>query len=114
MNSIFVISPYKTQGIWAFDDSSKGLEREPFVEEANAFIDALTSNIPNAEAGFRLLFSSRPFPGYALSFTRRREEFDGNWYQCDQLGGEGWLCPALFKYFAAAPESLFVKAEAPK
>jgi hypothetical protein len=24
---------------------------------------------------------------------------------------EGWLCPALFKYFEAAPKDLYVKAE---
>jgi hypothetical protein len=24
---------------------------------------------------------------------------------------KGWLCPALFRYFETAPESLFVKAE---
>jgi hypothetical protein len=112
MNSLFVINPYKTQGIWAFDDPAKGLEREPFVVEANAFIDALTSQVPNAESGFRLLFSAKPFPGYMLSFRRKREEFEGNWYECEQLGGEGWLCPALFKYFAEAPDALFVKAEA--
>jgi hypothetical protein len=112
VNSMMVISPYKTQGIWAFDDESKGLLREPFVDEANSFIDALTSRIENAEGGFRLLFSEKPFPGFALSFKRVREEYEGNWYECDQLGGEGWLCPALFKYFDRAPETLFVKAEA--
>jgi hypothetical protein len=112
MNSMMVISPYKTQGVWAFDDESRDLLREPFVDEANSFIDALTSNIANAEGGFRLLFSAKPFPGFSLSFKRIREEYEGNWYMCDQLGGEGWLCPALFKYFDSAPEQLFVKAEA--
>ena len=24
---------------------------------------------------------------------------------------EGWLCPALFKYFENAPEAIYVKAE---
>jgi len=27
---------------------------------------------------------------------------------------KGWLCPALFKYFEEAPETLYVKAEPPK
>jgi hypothetical protein len=27
---------------------------------------------------------------------------------------EGWLCPALLKYFAQAPPELYVKAEAIK
>ena len=25
---------------------------------------------------------------------------------------EGWLCPALFRYFDEAPEEIYVKAEA--
>jgi hypothetical protein len=108
---MMVIRPYRTEGVWAFDDASKGLVREPFVDEANRFIDALVDGIPNAESGFRLLFSAKPFPGFSLSFSRVREEFEGHWYACDQLGGEGWLCPALFKYFDKAPEQLFVKAE---
>lgn len=112
MNSMMVIRPYRTEGVWAFDDASRGLAKEPFVDKANAFIDALVADIPNAAAGFRLLFSAKPFPGFALSFRRVREEFEGNWYTCDQLGGEGWLCPALFKYFDDAPEQIYVKAEA--
>jgi hypothetical protein len=27
------------------------------------------------------------------------------------LGIEGWLCPALFKYFDKAPAELYAKAE---
>jgi hypothetical protein len=107
-----VIFPYKVNGIWAFDDEATGLVREPFVDVVNQFIDKMTEEIPGAESGVRLLFSAQPFPGYALSFSRVREEFDGNWYSCNELGGqEGWLCPAMFKYFEVAPSSLFAKAE---
>jgi hypothetical protein len=27
---------------------------------------------------------------------------------------EGWLCPALFKYFESAPKEIFLKAEPKK
>ncbi len=112
MNSLMVIFPYKVNGIWAFDDEATGLVREPFVDVVNTFIDKMAEHIPNAESGVRLLFSARPFPGYMLSFTRVREEFDGNWYACKELGGQqGWLCPAMFKYFDAAPPELFAKVE---
>lgn len=30
-NSIFVISPYKMNGMWVFDDPARGLAQEPFV-----------------------------------------------------------------------------------
>jgi len=112
VNSLMVIFPYKVGGIWAFDDEATGLVREPFVDEVNSFIDKLTAHIPGAAAGFRLIFSAKPFPGYALSFKRVKEEFEGNWYSCNELGDEqGWLCPALFKYFDGAPSNLFAKAE---
>jgi hypothetical protein len=112
MNSLIVIFPYKVNGIWAFDDEATGLVREPFVEVVNDFIDRMTAQIPGAESGVRLLFSAKPFPGYALSFTRVREEFEGNWYACKELDGQqGWLCPAMFKYFETAPDELFAKAE---
>jgi hypothetical protein len=32
----------------------------------------------------------------------RREEYGGNWYYSPQFDMEGWLCPALFKYFELA------------
>jgi len=113
MNSLMVIFPYKIDGIWVFDDAATGLVREPFVDVVNLFIDNLTKDIDNAEKGFRLIFSAQPFPGYGLSFKRIREEYDGNWYACNELGNEeGWLCPALFKYFDTAPPALYAKAEA--
>jgi hypothetical protein len=41
----------------------------------------------------------------------RREESGGNWYYSDKYQMEGWLCPALFKYFAKAPREIYVRAE---
>lgn len=112
VNSLMVIFPYKEGGIWAFDDAATGLVREPFVDAVNDFIDKMTEHIPAAGSGVRLLFSAKPFPGYALSFTRVRDEFEGTWYSCNELEGrQGWLCPAMFKYFEVAPPELFAKAE---
>ena len=111
-NSIMVIFPYKIEGIWAFDDKTTGLVREPFVGEVNLFLDKLTAHIPNAEEKFRMLFSVKPFPGYGMRLKWVREELQGNWYACSELGmQEGWLCPALFMYLDAAPAELYVKAE---
>jgi len=64
MNSIMVIHPYKSEEMWVFDDEKVGLLKEPFVAGADRIIDQMVANIPNAEAGFSLLFSARPFPGY--------------------------------------------------
>jgi len=111
MNAIGVIAPYKYLGMWVFDDPATGIVREPFVSGIDTMIDRLVTSIPNAEAGFRLVFSGAPFPGYTVKLEWRREEFGGNWYYSRQFDIEGWLCPALFKYFDQAPKQLYARAE---
>ncbi|HYF34168.1 MAG TPA: DUF6717 family protein, partial [Prosthecobacter sp.] len=98
---------YRYAGQWVFDDPAVGLVREPFVAGIDTMIDVLVKDIPGADAGFRLLFSPTPFPGYRIRLEWRREEYGGNWYYSPQLGIEGWLCPALFKYFDTAPKELY-------
>jgi hypothetical protein len=111
-NSLYVLRPYKHEGSWVFDDDAVGLRREPFVLGVDVMIERLVAAIPNATAGFRLIFSSRRFPGYAAKLEWRREEEGGNWYFSPTFGIEGWLCPALLKYFHSAPEELYARAEA--
>jgi len=98
--------------MWVFDDARVGLDKEPFVSGADDMIDVLVADIPNADKGFRLLFSATPFPGHTVKLEWRREEYGGNWYFSPAFEMEGWLCPALFKYFDKAPKEIFVKAEA--
>jgi hypothetical protein len=112
MNAIRVIYPYKQHGTWVFDDERVGLVREPFVAGADTVIDHMVANIPDAERGFTLLFAATPFPGHNAQFERRRQEHGGTWYYSPQLDMEGWLCPALFKYFEQAPERLYVQFKA--
>lgn len=111
MNTLIAIYPYKYQGLWVFDDAKVGLAQEPFVSGADVIIDRMTSGIPGAEKGFRLLFSATPFPGFTATFEWRREDLGGNWYYSRELDSEGWLCPALFKYFETAPRTIYAKFE---
>ena len=113
-NSIFVIEPYRHAGTWVFDDPRVGLRAEPFVAGAPELIDNIVADagIPNADRGFRLLFSARSFPGYHTKVIWRREEAGGNWYYSPKYDAEGWLCAALLKYFKQAPKEIYVKAEA--
>ena len=113
-NQIRVIAPYWLHGTWVFDDPSVDLVQEPFVSGVPEMIDSLVADIPDARKGFRLLFSAAPFPGFQRKLEWVREEMGGNWYRADQPANEGWLCPALFRYFESAPAELFVKAEAMK
>ncbi|WP_036480150.1 DUF6717 family protein [Myxosarcina sp. GI1] len=115
-NSLMVIFPYRLHDTWVFDDSAVGLQQEPFVNGIPEIIDLLVENknIANAEQGFKLIFSQTPFPGCDLELDWRSEEYGGNWYYCQQYDREGWLCPALFKYFDRAPQKIYCQAEAVK
>ena len=109
MNSIIAIQPYKYLGLWVFDDEKVGLIQEPFVSGADDIIEMMVKDIPDAENGFILMFSGMPFPGHQAKFEWKREDSGGNWYYFEDLDMEGWLCPALFKYFESAPKTLHVQ-----
>jgi hypothetical protein len=94
----------------AFDDARVGLVQEPFVAGADTILDRLTADIPSAEAGVTVIFSASAFPG-GEEFEWRREESGGNWYYSPRYDMEGWLCPAMFKYFEEAPRRLWVQVK---
>jgi len=111
MNAINVIAPYKYLDMWVFDDPCVGLSQEPFVSGTDTMIDRVVADIPNAESGFIMLFAETPFPGHQFRLEWRRRDGGGNWYFSSELNIEGWLCPALFKYFAEAPKELYVQVK---
>ena len=106
-NSIMVIHPYLHKGTWVFDDEDKNLQREPFI----AGIDAMISMIVESENldvdGFSVCFSASFMPGSHFTLDWVRNEGGGNWYKCPELGMEGWLCPALYKYFPDPPKKIY-------
>lgn len=110
-NSILIITPYRYEGAWVFDDPRVGLVREPFVAGVPEMIDVLVKDIPDADKGFRLTFSANPFPGYQKKLTWLRGDSSGNWYRVEDPPMEGWLCPGLFRYYRTAPRELYVKAQ---
>lgn len=110
-NALFVIQPYRYSGTWVFDDPGVDLLREPFIDGVPEMIDELVAEIPNARDGFRMTFSASLFPSYQRELRWLREESGGNWYRSIEPELEGWLCPALFKYFDEAPQTLYVRAD---
>jgi hypothetical protein len=110
-NAIMVIAPYLHEGTWVFDDESARLVKEPFVAGVPEMIDVLVKDIPEADRGFRLLFSAKPFPGHQKELRWLRGDFGGNVYALDDPPMEGWICPAMFKYYSTPPKNLYVKAE---
>ena len=113
-NALMVIEPYSHAGTWVFDDDRVGLVREPFVAGVPEMIDQLVAHVPGATNGFRMLFSASPFPDYQKRLIKTREHMGGNYYKFEGTEKEGWLCPALFRYYEQAPNELYVKAEAKK
>ena len=78
MNTINVIAPYKHLGMWVFDDPRVGLSQEPFVSGADAMIDRVVADIPNADSGFRLIFAAVS-PGH---------QYQLDWIRADEDGGK--------------------------
>jgi hypothetical protein len=111
MNAINVIAPYKHHGLWVFDDARVGLDKEPFVAGADTMIDRAVARIADADRGFLLLFSRTPFPGHHITLEWRRNDGAGDWYFARELQQEGWLCPALLRYFEKAPERIYVQVK---
>src|ERR1700758_1758640 len=78
MNAINVSAPYKHHGMWVFDDPRVGLNQEPFVAGADAMIDRVIADIPNAEHGFTLIFAATPFPGHQYKLECRPVEAESH------------------------------------
>lgn len=111
VNAINVIAPYRHLDMWVFDDLSVGLKAEPFVGGADEMIDRVTADIPNARDGFIMVFSADAFPGAQFRLEWRRHGGSGNVYYSPELDAEGWLCPALLRYFGAPPEEIYVQVK---
>lgn len=113
-NCIMAIHPYYENGLWMFDDDATGLKKELLVAGVPEILEWLAAkkNIANPRNGFTVIFASTPFPNYDLEATHQRYESGGDVYAVETPLGtmEGWLCPALLKYFDAAPEKLFIQA----
>ena len=111
MNAINVIQPYYN-GTWVFDDPRVGLQAEPFVAGIDTMLDQVTGLIPDARNGFILIFSASPFPGNQYRLEWSRAEYGGNIYHSEELGAEGWLCPALLRYFDQPPREIYIQIKA--
>jgi hypothetical protein len=108
---IVLIRPYRWNGVWVFDDSAATLDKEAFIAGMPELIEMATARegFVEPEKGLAALFSEGPFPGAQACLERVREEAGGTVYRWPEAGKEGWLCPALLRYFGRAPERLYVE-----
>ena len=119
MNAINIIKPYKWEGMWVFDDENVNLHREPFVAGIPEIIEAiLYSKKIDGENGFLMLFSDAEFKGADIMVEWTRFEGGGDIYKLtdwefgkDFPHMEGWLCPALRKYYKDAPKNIYIQVK---
>ena len=109
MNSIFSITVEKNNGVWAFTDKSRDLSNEPFVSGADLILDKLCIEISAPFMKLNLIFADFPFPDHMFSFSKKLSESGGWWYSSVDFDIDGWLCPAMFKYFKEAPYNIYLK-----
>lgn len=113
MNQINYIMPYLSNGQWVFDDSVKQLDKEALVGGMPEIIGLACAefNIKDPHLGFGVLFSASKFKGHQFSLKWVEGDGTGNTYLYNRNGitQEGWLCPALFKYFDKAPKEIFIQ-----
>ena len=85
-------------------------------------LQAKEADMDSVKKGFRMQFSSNRFPQSDIAIQFVREEAGGAWYSvCDSPHEamqslvdnqfQGWLCPAMYHYFASAPEHIYMRAE---
>ena len=98
-DAILVIAPYWYNGTWVFDDEAAGLNREPFVAGVPEMIDVLVKDIPEAKERISFAVRREPVPGYQKKLTWGCGDMGGNYYRLDNPPMEGWICPAMFRYY---------------
>ncbi len=111
-NAIMKIHAYKHQGQWVFDDDDRGLVKEPFVAGADTLLDIISEGKNAAH----LIFSANDFPKVTHVINRVGESagsYGGGTdyvFEAPGITLPVWLCPALFKFFKEAPETIYVYA----
>ena len=112
LHTVGVLEPYYDYrwSRWCFDDKNTGLVAEGFSEGIGIMIDHLVRDFVNPrQGGWQLQFSSIAFPGYQLALKRGRLDNGGVWYTSYELDVSGWLCSALYRYFAVEPETIYIR-----
>ena len=108
-NSLFVIKPYFDEGLeaWVFDDEERGLYKEALVLGA----DLLCQSLYEKYGDFSASFSANYIPNADVVLHRTTEPSrqNGTWYKEATSKQDAWLCPALFKFFDEAPDSIYLK-----
>jgi hypothetical protein len=111
-NVVHTIKPYWHDGAWVFDDPQRGLWAKPFIARTREIVDQILRRAGLAPGQpFTVIFGDCEVPGSGHRFVLERVRVDreGHWYS---WGGMEGLCPALVRYFDAAPERIHCQVTA--
>ena len=117
MNNVNYIYSYVHNGAWVFDDESRELDKEPFVEGADLLLDAMSGRDKSEYIDrCAFYFAETPLPNWDVQLKMHGHDgYDGTYYKVDfpekNVKNEGpiWLCPALLKFFDKSPQNIYVK-----
>ena len=107
------ITVQQRDGLWVFDDPSRDIVGEPFVDGMDDILDLL-SGLPRkfeSTGQITMTFSDRPAPVLTHELSRESEFHGGYYYRLKNTDSIGWLCPVTLQYFDSFPASLFVRIE---
>ena len=107
-NSLYIIQPYRDLGTWLFDDESRNIIREPFVLGVPQMIDMYLEQKGIQANKFTLIFSNKDIPNADAKLIKERDLNEGAWYSLVGTDKEGWICPAILKYYETAPDKLSI------
>jgi hypothetical protein len=101
------IKPYRRDGTWVFDDPLRGIWAKPFVSRAPGIVDQVL-RYARLQSGQPVMvtFGDHESPGRGYRFVLEwvREDREGHWYRWEGMEGP---CPALVRYFDAAPKRIY-------
>ena len=125
-NSLFSLLPYVHNGMWVFDDESRGLDKEPFVMGADTLLDKVYKAYSTPDGDWdvtNVVFSANPLPESDLTLQRTSSDptqLEGTYWIVENatdkldmcMDHEMWLCPALYAFFGdGAPERIYIKLD---
>ncbi|MEN9259759.1 MAG: hypothetical protein Q6L60_02250, partial [Thermostichus sp. HHBFW_bins_43] len=92
---------------WMFNDTSKDLYAEPFVEGSSEIFDCIAEQC-NYKNNMCIEFGDC-LEQWDYKLELIKKENGGAWYYCEDLDMSGWLCPALYKYFDYTPDVIYIQ-----
>ena len=93
-----------------FDDESRGIRDEPFVEGADLILKKVVK-LRGLKYPVRIQFGLDYFEGADGSAIKTHDSGGGGIYMTPY--GMGWLCPCVVKYFGEVPQEIWFKLDNP-